>query len=210
MAQYFAVHATHPQARLVRRAAEIVRGGGLIAYPTDSCYALGCLAGAVKALERLRRARGIDERHHLTLMCRDLSEMARYAIVDDRRYRLIKSSTPGSYTFILRATRQLPRRLVHPRGKTIGVRVPGHAVAHALLEELDEPMLSATLVLAGDDGPLAEPQEIRRRLEHDVDLVIDSGSCGAEPSTVIDLTGEMPLVLRRGSGSLAPFEVEGV
>src|SRR6185503_2429447 len=178
MAQYFAVHATHPQARLVRRAADILRQEGLIAYPTDSCYALGCLPGAVKALERLRRVRGIDERHHLTLMCRDLSEMGKYAIVDDRRYRLIKSSTPGSYTFILRATRELPRRLVHPRRKTIGVRISGHAVAHALLEELDQPMLSATLALAGDEAPLAHAQEIRSRLEHDVDLVIDAGSCG--------------------------------
>jgi tRNA threonylcarbamoyl adenosine modification protein (Sua5/YciO/YrdC/YwlC family) len=210
MAQYFAVHATHPQARLVRRAAEILREDGLIAYPTDSCYALGCLPGAVRALERLRRVRGIDERHHLTLMCRNLSEMARYAIVDDRRYRLIKSSTPGSYTFILRATRELPRRLVHPRRKTIGVRVSGHAVAHALLEELDAPMLSATLVLAGEQVPLADAHEIRERLEHDVDLVIDSGSCGTEPSTVIDLTGEVPLVLRKGRGSLEPFAVEGV
>jgi tRNA threonylcarbamoyl adenosine modification protein (Sua5/YciO/YrdC/YwlC family) len=210
MAQYFAVHATHPQARLVHRAVQILREGGLIAYPTDSCYALGCLPGAVKALDRLRRVRGIDERHHLTLMCRDLSEMAKYAIVDDRRYRLIRSSTPGSYTFILRATRQLPRRLVHPRRKTIGVRVPGHAVAHALLEELDEPMLSTTLVPAGESAPLAEAQEIRQRLEHQVDLVIDSGSCGTEPSTVIDLTGEVPLVLRRGRGSLQHFAVEGV
>ena len=210
MAQYFAVHATHPQARLVRHAADILRQEGLIAYPTDSCYALGCLPGAVKALERLRRVRGIDERHHLTLMCRGLSEMGKYAIVDDRRYRLTKSSTPGSYTFILRATRELPRRLVHPRRKTIGVRISGHAVAHALLEELDQPMLSATLALAGDEAPLAHAQEIRSRLEHDVDLVIDAGSCGTEPSTVLDLTGEMPLVLRKGKGSLAHFEVEGV
>ena len=210
MAQYFAVHATHPQARLVHRAAEILRGGGLIAYPTDSCYALGCLPGAVKALERLRRVRGFGERHHLTLMCRDLSEMARYAIVDDQRFRLIKRSTPGSYTFILRATREVPRRLVHARRKTIGVRIPGHPVAHALLEELDEPMLSATLTLAGESEPLADPGEIRARLERQIDLVIDAGACGTQPSTLIDLTGEMPVVLRKGSGSLAPFEVEGV
>jgi tRNA threonylcarbamoyl adenosine modification protein (Sua5/YciO/YrdC/YwlC family) len=210
MAQYFGVHATHPQARLVRRAADILREEGLIAYPTDSCYALGCLPRAVPALERLRRVRGIDERHHLTLMCRDLSEMAKYAIVDDRRYRLIKSAAPGSYTFILRATRELPRRLLHPRGKTIGVRVPAHPVAHALLEELDEPMVSATLALPGESEPLADPHEIRARLEHDVDLVIDSGSCGTEPSTVIDLTGEVAVVLRRGKGSLAHFALEGV
>jgi tRNA threonylcarbamoyl adenosine modification protein (Sua5/YciO/YrdC/YwlC family) len=210
MAQYFAVHATHPQARLVRRAAEIVRAGGLVAYPTDSCYALGCLPGALKALERLRRVRGIDERHHLTLMCRDLAEMGKYAIVDDRRYRLIRGSTPGSYTFILRATRELPRRLLHPRRKTIGVRIPGHAVAHALLEALDEPMLSTTLVPAGESEPLADASEIRARLEHDIELVIDAGSCGTEPSTVLDLTGDVPLVLRKGRGSLAPFAVEGV
>src|ERR687888_648428 len=156
MAQFFAIHPTHPQVRLVRRAAEIVRWGGLIAYPTDSCYALGCLQASAKAIERLRRIRGVDERHHLTLMCRDLSEIGNYAIVDDARFRLIKRATPGSYTFILRATRELPRRLVHPKRKTIGVRIPGHAVPHALLPEFDEPMLSATLVLPGDEAPLSD------------------------------------------------------
>ena len=210
MAQYFAIHPSHPQARLVRRAADIVRSGGLIAYPTDSCYALGCHLGDARALERLRRVRGIDQRHHLTLMCRDLSEIGHYAIVDDARYRLLKRVTPGSYTFILRARRQLPRRLMHPRRKTIGVRVPGHPVAHALLAELGEPMLSATLHLPGDVHPLAEGKEIRQRLEHQLDLVIDAGSCGVEPSTVIDLTAEAPLVLRKGKGSLAPFAVEPV
>lgn len=210
MAQYFAIHPSHPQARLVRRAADIVRGGGLIAYPTDSCYALGCHLGDARALERLRQVRGIDQRHHLTLMCRDLSEIGRYAIVDDARYRLLKRVTPGSYTFILRARRQLPRRLMHPRRKTIGVRVPGHPVAHALLAELGEPMLSATLHLPGDVHPLAEGKEIRERLEHHLDLIIDAGSCGVEPSTVIDLTAEAPLVLRQGKGSLAPFAVEPV
>ena len=194
----------------MRRAAEIVRGGGLIAYPTDSCYALGCLASATDSLERLRRIRDIDERHHLTLMCRDLSEIASYAIVDDARFHLLKRVTPGSYTFILRATRELPRRLVHPKRKTIGVRVPAHPVAHALLVELDEPMLSATLTLPGDEQPLADAQEIRARLEHGLHLVIDAGSCGTEPSTVIDLTTETPVVLRKGKGSLAPFAVEPV
>ena len=207
MAQLFAIHATHPQPRLVRRAADIVRSGGLIAYPTDSCYALGCLASEAKAVERLRRIRAIDERHHLTLMCRDLSEIARYASVDDRRYRLIRSATPGSYTFILRARRELPRRLLHPRHKTIGVRIPGHPVAHALLAELDSPMLSTTLLLPGDEQLLSDPHEIRGRLERAVDLVVDAGSCGIEPSTVIDLTGDAPVVLRRGRGSLAPFAV---
>ena len=206
MAQLFAIHPTHPQARLVRRAADIVRAGGLIAYPTDSCYALGCALGEARALERLRRVRGIDERHYLTLMCRDLGEIANYAIVDDASYRFLK--TPGSYTFILRARREVPRRVT--RKKTVGVRVPGHAVAHALLAELDAPMLSATLLLPGEPEPLSDPEIIRGRLEHQVELVIDSGSCGTEPSTVIDLTGEAPLVLRRGKGSLAPFAVEPV
>src|SRR5437764_14844048 len=165
MAQFFAVHANDPQLRLVRRAAEIVRWGGLVAYPTDSCYALGCLPASTKAIERLRRIRGVDERHHLTLMCRDLAEVANYAIVDDARFRLIKRVTPGSYTFILRATRSLPRRLVHPKRKTIGVRVPAHAVAQALLAELDEPMLSSTLILPRDQQPLSDAGAIRERLE---------------------------------------------
>ena len=208
MAQFFAIHPTHPQPRLVHRAADIVRGGGLIAYPTDSCYALGCDRGNAKGAERLRRIRGIDERHHLTLMCRDVSEMARYAIVDDAQFKLLKTVAPGSYTFILRARRDVPRRLT--RKKTIGVRVPGHPVAHALLAELGEPMLSATLHLPGDVHPLAEATEIRRRLEHHLELIIDAGSCGVEPSTVIDLTAETPLVLRKGKGSLAPFAVEPV
>jgi len=208
MAQFFAIHPTHPQARLVRRAADIVRGGGLIAYPTDSCYALGCDRSNAKGAERLRRIRGIDERHRLTLMCRDVSEMARYATVDDAQFRLLKSVAPGSYTFILRARRDLPRRLT--RKKTIGVRVPGHPVAHALLAELDQPMISATLLLPGATTPLSDPHDIREALEHRLDLVIDAGACGVEASTVIDLTGDTPLVLRKGSGSLAPFAVEAV
>jgi tRNA threonylcarbamoyl adenosine modification protein (Sua5/YciO/YrdC/YwlC family) len=208
MAQFFSIHPTHPQKRLVRQAAEIVRRGGVVAYPTDSCYALGCDRGNAKGLERLRRIRALDERHHLTLMCRDLAEMAKYAIVDDAQFRLMKSATPGSYTFILRARREVPRRLT--RKKTIGVRVPGHEVAHALLAELDEPMLSTTLLLPGDAAPLSEAEEIRGRLEHEVDLVIDAGPCGIEPSTVIDLSGDTPRVLRAGKGSLEPFAVEPV
>ncbi|HWM43631.1 MAG TPA: L-threonylcarbamoyladenylate synthase [Burkholderiales bacterium] len=208
MAQYFSIHPLHPQKRLIRQAADIVRRGGLIAYPTDSCYALGCDRGSARGAERLRRIRGIGERHHLTLMCRDLAEMARYAIVDDAQFRLLKSVTPGSYTFILRARREVPRRLT--KKKTIGVRVPGHPVAHALLAELDEPMLSATLLLPGDVAPLSDAQEIRQRLEREIDLVIEGGSCGVEPSTVIDLTAETPRVLRQGRGSLAPFAVERV
>jgi tRNA threonylcarbamoyl adenosine modification protein (Sua5/YciO/YrdC/YwlC family) len=210
VAQFFSIHPTHPQARLVRRAAEIVRGGGLIAYPTDSCYALGCHLDDARAVQRLRKVRGMDARHNLTLMCRDLSEIAAYAIVDDAQFGLMKRATPGSYTFILRATREVPRRLAHPRRKTIGVRVPGHPVAHALLAELNEPMLSATLLLPGEAAPPTEPEQIRARLEHQVDLVIDSGSCGVEPSTVIDLTGATASVVRAGKGSLAPFSVESV
>jgi tRNA threonylcarbamoyl adenosine modification protein (Sua5/YciO/YrdC/YwlC family) len=210
VAKYFDVHPDNPQRRSIGQITDLVRSGGLIAYPTDSCYALGCMQAANKAIERLRRIRGVDERHHLTLMCRDLSEIGAYAIVDDARFRLIKRVTPGSYTFILRATRSLPRRLVHPKRKTIGVRVPAHAVAQALLAELDEPMLSATLVLPGDEHPLSDAAAIRERLERELELVIDSGSCGSAPSTVIDLTGDTPIVLRQGKGSLAPFAVEAV
>jgi tRNA threonylcarbamoyl adenosine modification protein (Sua5/YciO/YrdC/YwlC family) len=210
VAQYFSIHPTHPQLRLARRAAEIVRGGGLIAYPTDSCYALGCHLGDAKAVERLRRVRGMDERHHLTLMCRDLSEIAAYAIVDDAHFRLLKRATPGSYTFILRATREVPRRLAHPKRKTIGVRVPAHPVAHSLLAELNEPMLSATLLLPGETVPPSDAQEIRAALERQIDLVLDAGSCGTEPSTVIDLTGDEPVVVRAGKGSLELFAAGGV
>jgi len=208
MAQFFAIHPTHPQPRLVHRAADIVRGGGLISYPTDSCYALGCDRGNAKGAERLRRIRGVDDRHHLTLMCRDVSEISRYATVDDAQFKLLKSVSPGSYTFILRARRDVPRRLT--RKKTIGVRVPGHPVAHALLAELDQPMISATLLLPRASTPLSDPHDIREALEHQLDLVIDAGPCGVEASTVIDLTGDTPLVLRKGSGSLAPFAVEAV
>jgi tRNA threonylcarbamoyl adenosine modification protein (Sua5/YciO/YrdC/YwlC family) len=210
VAQFFSIHPTHPQQRLIKRAADILRAGGLIAYPTDSCYALGCHLDDARAVERLRRVRGIDAKHHLTLMCRDLSEIARYAIVDDAQFKLLKAGTPGSYTFLLRARREVPRRLMHARRKTIGVRVSGHPVAHDLLDELDEPILSATLSLPGEPLPLCDPQDIRNRLEHQLDLVIDAGSCGLEPSTVIDLTGEQPLVVREGKGSLAPFAVERV
>jgi len=210
VAQFFSIHPTHPQMRLVRRAAEIVRGGGLIAYPTDSCYALGCHLDDARAVERLRRVRDMDARHNLTLMCRDLSEIAAYAIVDDAQFSLLKRVTPGSYTFILRATREVPRRLAHPRRKTIGVRVPGHPVAHALLAELNEPMLSATLLLPGEPLPPSDAAQIRAALEHQVDLVVDAGSCGTEPSTVIDLTGAAATVVRAGKGSLAPFSVAGV
>ncbi len=208
MAQFFSIHPTHPQQRLVRQAAQIVREGGLIAYPTDSCYALGCHIGDKEAMDRLRQVRGMDDKHHLTLMCRDLSEIATYAIVDNTHYRLMKAATPGSYTFILRATREVPRRLLHPKRRTIGVRVPQHPVAHALLAELGEPMLSATLQLPGDDTPFSEGNEIRERLEHQLDLVVDSGHCGIMPSTVIDLTSDVPVVIRVGSGPVEALGLE--
>jgi tRNA threonylcarbamoyl adenosine modification protein (Sua5/YciO/YrdC/YwlC family) len=205
MAQYFVIHPTHPQARLIARAAEIVRTGGVIAYPTDSCYALGCHVGDKSAMERLRRIRGVDERHHFTLMCRDLSEIGTYARVDNAQYRLLRMLTPGSYTFILEGTKDLPRRILNPRRKTIGLRVPDHPVALALLAELGEPLLSTTLLLPGDDAPLEDAGEIRTRLERDVELVLDGGPCGTAPTTVVDLTGTAPEVLRAGKGAVAPF-----
>jgi len=206
MAQLFSLHPTHPQKRLVRQAADIVRGGGLIAYPTDSCYALGCHLGDAPALERLRAIRGIDERHHLTLMCRDLSEIAKYAMVSDKNFAFLKIQ--GSYTFILPARREVPRRVT--RKKTIGVRIPGHPAAHALLAELGEPMLSTTLTLPGDAAPLSDAQQIRERLGRRLDLIIDAGPCDTQPSTVLDLTGGEPQVLRKGKGPLAPFAIEPV
>lgn len=208
MAQYFEIHATHPQARLVRRAADIVAQGGLIAYPTDSCYALGCHLGDVHALTRLRRVRALDERHHLTLMCAELAQVAAFAVVNNVQYRLIKAATPGSFTFILRARRELPRRLLHARRKTIGVRITSHPVARALLAELGEPMLSATLQLPDEPVPLSDAQAIRARLEHELDLVIDAGSCGVEPTTVVDLSADELTVLRRGRGELSRIGVD--
>lgn len=203
MAQYFEINPEHPAPRLIARAAEIVRGGGVIAYPTDSCYALGAHLGDKDAMLRLRRIRAVDERHHFTLMCRDLSQLGTYARVDNARYRLLKSLTPGSYTFILEATRELPRRLLHPRRKTIGLRVPDHPVAQALLAAIGEPLLSTTLALPGDELPLTDAHEIRRRLEHDVDLVLDGGSCGVQPTTVVDLTGAVAEIVREGKGPVA-------
>ncbi|HWQ39404.1 MAG TPA: L-threonylcarbamoyladenylate synthase [Burkholderiales bacterium] len=210
MAQYFVVHALNPQRRLIRRAVEVLRSGGLIVYPTDSCYALGCRIGEKEAMERLRRIRGIGASHHLTLVCRDLSEIAQYARVDNGQYRLLRNSTPGSYTFILQATREVPKRLLNPKRKTIGLRVPEHAVARALLEELGEPILSSTLILPGDAYPLTDGVEIRAKLEHQVDLVLDAGSCGLDMTTVIDLTGDTPVVVRVGKGPVAPFAAQPV
>lgn len=186
----------------------MVRSGGVIAYPTDSCYALGCQLGNKDAIERIRTIRRFDDRHHLTLVCRDLSEVAQYAQVGNQQYRLMKSATPGSFTFILRASREVPRRLQHPKRSTIGLRIPDQLVALALLEALGEPLVSATLMLRDDPVPPTDPAEIRAQLEHDIDLVIDGGPCGIEPTTVIDLTGDAPELIRRGRGDPARVGIE--
>ncbi|HKO89311.1 MAG TPA: L-threonylcarbamoyladenylate synthase [Burkholderiales bacterium] len=205
MSQYFEVHPTHPQQRLLSQAAEIVRDGGVIAYPTDSCYALGCHIGDKDAMAKLRRIRGLDERHHFTLMCRDLSELAAFARTDNAQYRLLKKLTPGPYTFILEGTRELPRRILHPRRKTIGVRIPDHPIVQGLMRELDEPLLSTTLILPEQEGPIEDPQVIRRLLEHELDLIIDAGPCGAHMTTVVDLTGNAVEIVREGKGAIAPL-----
>jgi tRNA threonylcarbamoyl adenosine modification protein (Sua5/YciO/YrdC/YwlC family) len=204
-AQYLEVHPKNPQPRLIARAAELLRNGGVVAYPTDSCYALGCHLGDKDAMVRLRRIREVDERHHFTLMCRDLSEIASYARVDNAQYRLLKLCTPGSYTFILEATRELPRRILHPRRKTIGLRIPDHPAALALLEELREPLLSTSLILPGDEEPLTDGEAIRERLDNEVEAILDAGSCGLVPTTVVDLTGPVPEVVRKGKGPVGPF-----
>lgn len=209
MAQYFSIHPQNPQPRLVHQAAEILRGGGIIAYPTDSSYALGCMLGNKDAQQRIRAVRDVDEAHHFTLVCRNLAELATYAQVDNSQFRLIKANTPGAYTFILKATREVPRRLQHPRRSTIGLRVPDHAVTQAMLAELDQPLLSMTLLLPGEAESLNEAWEIRERLEHQLDLVIDAGACAAEPTTVIDLTGDAPQLVRLGAGDPAAFGLSG-
>jgi tRNA threonylcarbamoyl adenosine modification protein (Sua5/YciO/YrdC/YwlC family) len=208
MSQYFQLHGVNPQLRLIRRAAGIVRGGGVIAYPTDSCYALGCQIGDAQALERLRRIRGADKNHHFTLVCRDLSEIGRYARIDTWQFRLLKASTPGPFTFLLPATREVPRRLQHPRRRTIGIRVPDHIVPRMLLTELDEPLMSSTLLLPGDELPLTDGAQIRERLEHALDAILDGGHCGVEPTTVVDLAVSPPVVVRQGRGQLAGAEWE--
>ena len=205
MSQFFEIHPTHPQPRLIRQAAEIVRAGGVIVYPTDSCYALGCHIGDKAAAEKMRKIRQVDDNHHFTLVCRDLSEIANFAKVDNAQYRLLKSTTPGPYTFILEASREVPRRLAHPRRRTIGLRVPEHVVVQALLEELGEPMLSTTLLLPDLDEPLNDAGEIRERLQKMVDLIIDGGACGLTPTTVVDLTTSEPALIREGAGELAPL-----
>lgn len=205
MAQFFSIHPETPQPRLIKQAVEIIRSGGLVVYPTDSCYALGCQLDDKAAMERIRRIRQLDEKHHFTLACRDLSELGSYARVDNKVFRMLKSTTPGPYTFILLATKEVPRRLWHPKKSTIGLRVPSHPVALALLEELGEPMLSSSLLLPDDEFPMADAWEIRDRLENSVDLIIEGGFCGLEPSTVVDLSDDFPVLVRQGQGSAVPF-----
>ncbi len=208
MAQFFSIHTDTPHLRLIKQAVAIVRSGGIIVYPTDSCYALGCHLGDKEAMTRIRTIREVDERHHFTLVCRNLAEISTYAKVDNSQYRLLKATTPGSYTFILQATREVPRRMQHPKRNTIGLRIPDHPVVLALLEELGEPLLSSTLILPGDELPLNDAEEIRERLEHQVELVMDAGSCGIDMTTVIDLTTTVPELIRPGKGSLEPFGIE--
>ncbi|WP_018151563.1 L-threonylcarbamoyladenylate synthase [Leeia oryzae] len=205
MSQFFQIHPDNPQARLIKQAVDIVRNGGVIVYPTDSCYALGCHMGDKSALERIRRIRQLDDKHHFTLVCPDLSAIANYAKVDNQQYRLLKSILPGSYTLLLQATKEVPKRLMHPKKSTIGLRVPDHPVTLALLEELGEPMLSVTLLLPGEEDPPFDPYEIRGTLEHQVDLIIDGGFCGMEPTTVVDLTEGTPELIRAGKGPLEPL-----
>jgi len=205
VAQFFSIHPDNPQSRLIRQAAALVRAGGVIIYPTDSCYAFGCQLGDKSAMTRIRTIRHVDEQHHFSLVCRDLAEISNYAKVNNSQYRLLKANTPGSYTFILEATREVPRRLQHPKRNTIGLRIPDHPIVQALLAELGEPLLNSTLILPGEEFPLNDPGEIRERLEHQVELVLDGGSCGLVMTTVIDLTGGKPELVRHGRGSLVPF-----
>lgn len=208
MSQFFVIHPGNPNLRLIRQAAQILRDGGIVVYPTDSSYALGCHLDDKNAVTRIRQIRQLDESHQLTLMCRDLSEISHYARVDNSKFRLLKSNTPGSYTFILEATKEVPRRLQHPKRSTIGIRVPDHPVALALLEELGEPMCSSTLILPDEEALLNDAEHIRDLLEKQVELVIDGGPPGLDFTTVIDLTGDIPVVLRRGKGEVKHFGIE--
>lgn len=208
MSQFFTIYPNNINLRLIRQAVAILRDGGIVVYPTDSCYALGCLLDDKNAVTRIRQIRQLDEQHYLTLMCRDLSEISTYARVDNAQFRLLKANTPGSYTFILEATREVPKRLQHPKRNTIGIRIPDHPVALALLEELGEPMSSSTLILPDEVWPLNDAELIRELLVKKVDAVIDGGASGVDFTTVIDLTGDAPVLLRRGKGDIAPFGIE--
>ncbi|MBA0124317.1 threonylcarbamoyl-AMP synthase [Haloechinothrix sp. YIM 98757] len=206
MATYYAVHPENPQRRFIGRAVDTVRNDGLIAYPTDSCFALGTQLGNRDGIDRIRSIRRLDNRHHFTLLCRDFSQLGQFAHVDNTVFRAIKATTPGSYTFILPATKEVPRRLMHPKKKTVGVRISGHLVAQALVEELGEPLLSSTLLLAGEEEPMTNGWEIKERLDNQVDAVLDSGDCGTEPTTVIDFSNNEVEIVRTGAGDTAPFE----
>ncbi|MCB1763663.1 MAG: threonylcarbamoyl-AMP synthase [Gammaproteobacteria bacterium] len=208
MAQFFQIHPDNPQVRLIRQAVEFIRQGGVIIYPTDSSYALGCHLGDKGAMERIRQIRRVDDKHNFTLVCRDLSEIATYARIGNQHYRWLKLLTPGPYTFIHRATKQVPRRLQHPRRKTIGIRVPDNRIAQALLEELREPLMSSTLILPGEEMPMVDPYEMHQLLGHAVELIIDGGYCGLEPTSVLDMEEETPRVLRVGKGDVSLFEQE--
>ncbi len=206
MAQFFEIHPKNPQPRLIRQAAEIIRRGGVVVYPTDSSYAIGCHIGDKVALDRIRRIRKLDKDHNFTLVASDLSEISSYAKIDNEKYRLIKATTPGPYTFILAATRQVPRRLQHPRRKTVGLRIPDSLIVQALLAELGEPILSSTLIPPGDSLPMSDPHDIRERLQHVVELVIDGGFCGLEPTTVVEWVADVPTVVRNGKGDVSSFQ----
>jgi tRNA threonylcarbamoyl adenosine modification protein (Sua5/YciO/YrdC/YwlC family) len=207
MALFLQIHPVNPQPRLIKQAVEIIREEGVVIYPTDSSYALGCHIGDKGAMERIRRIRKVDDEHNFTLVCRDLSEISNYAKIDNRDYRLLKNLTPGPYTFIHKATKQVPRRLMHPKRRTIGIRVPDNAIVRALLEELGEPIMSTTMILPGDEMPLTDPYEMRDLLDNQVDLIIDGGYCGFEPTTVVVMTEEVPQVVRIGKGDASLFEV---
>lgn len=206
MAKYFDVHPENPQQRTIRSVADSIRSGELVAYPTDSCYALGCRLGSRDGLERIRAIRQLDDRHHFTLMCRDFAQLGQFVHIDNDVFRAIKAATPGSYTFILPATKEVPRQTLHPRKKTVGVRIPDHVVTQTLLAELGEPLLSSTLLLPDEDEPLTQGWEIKERLDHVVDIVVDSGDCGTEPTTVVDFSGGGVEVVRRGAGDATRFE----
>ncbi|MCU7798167.1 MAG: threonylcarbamoyl-AMP synthase [Candidatus Thiodiazotropha sp. (ex Myrtea spinifera)] len=207
MAQFFQIHPDNPQPRLIKQAVSIIREGGLVVYPTDSSYALGCHIGDKGAMERIRRIRKVGDDHNFTLVCRDLTEISQYAKIDNRDYRLLKNLTPGPYTFIHKATKLVPRRLMHPKRRTIGIRVPDNAIVSALLEELAEPIMSTTMIMPGDDMPQTDPYEMRDLLDHHVDLIIDGGYCGFEPTTVVVMTEDVPQVVRTGKGDASLFEV---